>query len=113
MEKPPTVTRTGLESSGLPETSFEGSGPAPTLKSAVEEKSKEQSKPAKPVKKVKPAKPAEPVVVSKAKKLELEKYIFHAFSLGFKEPRVRSALIAKGWPKQVVDEVLREIRSKK
>ena len=57
--------------------------------------------------------PEQRVVISKAKKLELEKYIFHAFSLGFKEHRVRSALLAKGWPKQVVDEVFREIRSKK
>ena len=104
LEKPPTVTRTGLEPSGLPETSSKVSKPAPVFKEkAVEEIPKREAKP----------KPAEPVEISKAKKLELEKYIFHAFSMGFKEAQVRKALIEKGWPEESVDKIMEEIRLKK
>lgn len=103
LEKPPTVTRTGLESAGLPETSSKGSEPAPVLKPGAVEEIPEKKPEAKP----------RPLEISKAKKLELEKYIFHAYSLGFKEEQVRKALIEKGWPKQVVEQIMKEIEPKK
>jgi hypothetical protein len=105
LEKPPTVTRTGLEPDGLPETSSKGSEPAPVLKQGTVEKGIPEKKPE--------AKPERSVEISKAKKLELEKYIFHAYSLGFKDAQVSKALIEKGWPKQVVEQILKEIKPKK
>ena len=103
LEKPPTVTRTGLEPTGLPETSSKGSEPAPVLKPEAVEEIPAKRPEAKP----------KPVEISKAKKLELEKYIFHAYSLGFKEEHVMKALIEKGWPTQVVEQIIKEIKPKK
>ncbi len=107
LEKPPTVTRTGLEPSGLPETSSKMvSKPAHILDQEVAAAgavlaSKTEHK------------PAAIVHISHEKKLELEKYIFHAYSLGFQTPQVRKALIEKGWPENVVDETLEEIKKRK
>ncbi len=108
LEKPPTVTRTGLEPTGLPETSSkQASKPAPT-KTAVPESAPGQVKDvADEVAKQRPH-----ITLSHAKELELEKYIFHAYSLGFRESQVRRALLEKGWPKDVVDQVIKDARSK-
>ncbi|MFC1741205.1 hypothetical protein ACFL3V_01580 [Nanoarchaeota archaeon] len=92
LEKPPTVTRTGLETTGLPETSSKVSKPAPSIKPVVG--------------------PKRDVHLTQEKKLDLEKYIFHAYSLGFKEDQVRQALIAKGWPEPTVKRVMKEIKPK-
>jgi hypothetical protein len=101
LEKPPTVTRTGLEASGLPETSSEASKPAPVLKPETGPAVVEKTKPTKPVK------------IPHEQKLVLEKYIFHAFSMGFNKAQVSKALVDKGWPKEVVEKVLEEIKPKK
>jgi hypothetical protein len=113
LEKPPTVTRTGLESTGLPETSSTDSKPRPTLSEKEAAPEKEDVAEKEKVKKTVEA--SEPVDyhLSKEKRLAIEKYIFHAFSLGFDEAKVTQALQDKGWPKQVIDEVLADIRSRK
>jgi hypothetical protein len=117
LEKPPTVTRTGLEETGLPETSSGASKPVTLLSEGAAvpaEKAVEESKaPQKiePKKEIKP-KPVE-VKISMAKKLELEKYIFHAFSQGFTDAQVKNVLVDKGWPEAVVDKVMSEVRLKK
>jgi hypothetical protein len=115
LEKPPTVTRTGLGPSGLPETSSKVSKPAPTLKpgeKAVEVKPK-PTEPVTPAEQAKPVKPTKPVEVTHSQELVLEKYIFHAYSKGFNEAQVRQALIEKGWPGSVIDNILRKVKPKK
>jgi hypothetical protein len=112
LEKPPTVTRTGLEAIGLPETSSDASKPAPLLlkeEKPVAEPKQPQIKHEEPKPVVKPAE----IRISAAKTLELERYIFHAYSLGFKESQVRKVLIEKGWPESAVDKVLSQVKSKK
>jgi len=49
------------------------------------------------------------VTLSVEKKLELEKYVFHASSLGFSKDQIRQALLEKGWPTGAVDDVLLNI----
>ncbi|MBW2967541.1 hypothetical protein KY362_03575 [Candidatus Woesearchaeota archaeon] len=150
LEKPPTVTRTGLEPVGLPETSTSAPKPAhpsskggevagisaaagaagelskgvePSVMSPVEKKVPEKAaeKPEK-AKAEAPAEkqvqiPAEPehkveYYIPRAKKLELERYVFHSYSMGFSEAQVKKALIEKGWPEELVDELMSEIRHK-
>jgi len=116
LEKPPTVTRTGLESAGLPETSTEGSRPSPLFseeKEAVVEAKPEVKEPVKEKIEQKPVKPSRPVVITKAKKLELEKYIFHVLGQGFKESQVKKVIKEKGWPEELVDNIFEEIRLKR
>ncbi len=106
LEKPPTVTRTGLETDGLPETSSEVSRPAPTLRQLMEEKAK-RTPPPEP----EPVRLERPKTLSKQKELEVQKYVFHAFSSGFTEAQVRQALIDTGWPAEIVDWVLQQARA--
>ncbi len=44
--------------------------------------------------------------VPKAKLLELQKFIYHAYSLGFTKEQVRQKLLEKDWPEDLVDDVL-------
>lgn len=102
LDKPPTVTRTGLEETGLPETSSNFSEPVLISKPA------QVAQVAKPVEE-----PKRNYHMSHEKELELEKYVFHAYSLGFTEEQVCQALLDKGWPRQLVDKVFDDIRQRK
>ncbi|MBN2567227.1 PGF-pre-PGF domain-containing protein [Candidatus Woesearchaeota archaeon] len=51
------------------------------------------------------------ITVPEAKIRQLMKYVKHAFSHQEPEVRVREDMISVGWPEEVVDEVLKEIRS--
>ena len=102
LDKPPTVTRTGLEETGLPETSSNFSKPV------LYSKPKPVAKVEKPVEE-----PKRDYHLSHEKELELEKYVFHAYSLGFTEEQVRQALLEKGWPRQLVDKVFADIGQRK
>lgn len=112
LEKPPTVTRTGLESSGLPEISSEDSEPARPLTQANTKMPGGKVPEKKLVVEKQISKPAVPMIISTTKKLELEKYIFHAYSLGFTELQVKKALLEKGWPGNVIDAIIKEIKPK-
>ncbi|MFH1669644.1 MAG: hypothetical protein ABIA62_06995, partial [Candidatus Woesearchaeota archaeon] len=103
LEKPPTVTRTGLETQGLPETSSEVSRPDPNLRQLMEEQAKRT--PPKPILVERPK------TLSRQKELEVQKYVFHAFSSGFTDVQVRQALLDKGWPQDIVDWVLQQARA--
>jgi hypothetical protein len=111
LEKPPTVTRTGLESTGLPEISSTGSKPAYNLEAAAGAPASKEKEERLVIEL--PEQPKKEYHVSQAKKLELEKYIFHAFSSGFKPAEVKKALLERGWPEEIVDQVLSEIKVKK
>jgi hypothetical protein len=117
LDKPPVVTTTGLGSSdwsgSLSSESLSASSdelkPVLTLKENIAQKPEvvEQEQ-----KQKQETLQSGSLDLSLEKKLELEKYIFHTLSLGFTQDQVKQALLAKGWPEEVIETILEEINSK-
>ena len=113
VDKPPTATRTGLDSiSETPPTS------EPVLSSTSVEMETAKPLTGQPsseiIEQVKPKqmpkqeqKPA--LVISKKQQAEVEKYIYHALAHGFSKEDVVKVLEGKGWPDPTIDEIFSHI----
>lgn len=107
LDKPPAAIRTGLEKESISETELPPtttqSRPVLTIK--PDGKQAETKPASQPVSQAAEQKPK----LSETKMKELEKYIYHALSEGFREEPIRMVLEKKGWPDEAVDSVFRKV----
>ena len=124
MEKPPTVGAAGqlggsLSSQVVRPAPMEGALPAqpavaarPTLMQRMVERTEEEFRSAeqKVAALVQPQTRPVAYHIPHAKMLELERFIYHAYSLGYGASQVKAKLLEHGWPEELIDQVLEQIK---